>query len=60
MRIMTGMNMYIINLYLLALHNLRISENYELSYFREGRTAVYTEEEEGCSDDFKHLSWQLT
>ena len=49
MLIMTGVNMYLINLYLLLLHNLRITENYEL--IREAPIAVYKEEEEGYSDD---------
>ena len=48
---MTGLNMYLINLYLLLLHNLRITENDKLIHFREGPTAVYKEEEEGYSDD---------
>ena len=51
MLLMTGRNMYLINLYLLLLHNLRITENYKLIHFREGPIAVYKEEEEGYSDD---------
>ena len=43
--------MYLTNLYSLLLHNLRITENYELIHFREGPIAVYKEEEEGYSDD---------
>ena len=50
MLIMTGLNMYLINLYLLLLHNLRITENYKLIHFGEGPIAVYQEEEEGYSD----------
>ena len=43
--------MYLINLYLLLLHDLRITENYELIHFSESLIAVYKEEEEGYSDD---------
>ena len=42
--------MYLINLYLLLLHNWRITENYKLIHFGEGPIAVYQGEEEGCSD----------